>query len=276
VRSSIVPISGEAVAEGDPSALAAREVLRDAGVEVSRIVTIGARGEARIDGVVVHGGSAMAAWEALRAASARTGWHPVVIGDEQGVEAVREGLDAEDAPSVEDVLAEAARLEPERVLGEHRAEHLASGEGEVPHEEWSDEDERITEEGAAEVRFHAGRDVLSGEPLPEVAIALLPTRDGADAPAWLGLGGWNECPSAAEHVALLRRWRERWGAEVVAASGDTIELAVSEPPRDVGAARALAEEQYAYAPDIVDQGTGSIERLAASLVGGRVWFFWWE
>ena len=35
-------------------------------------------------------------------------------------------------------------------------------------------------------------------------------------------------------------------------------------------------EQFAYCPDIVDQGAGTLEALAAVLVNASVWFFWWD
>ncbi|WP_414650247.1 DUF4253 domain-containing protein, partial [Duganella sp.] len=34
--------------------------------------------------------------------------------------------------------------------------------------------------------------------------------------------------------------------------------------------------QYLYCADIVDQGTESIEALAATLLNARVWYFWWD
>ena len=57
---------------------------------------------------------------------------------------------------------------------------------------------------------------------------------------------------------------------------DTIELHVARSPRTRDDALALAYEQYAYCSDIVDQGAGTLEALAAVLVHASVWFFWWD
>ena len=38
----------------------------------------------------------------------------------------------------------------------------------------------------------------------------------------------------------------------------------------------LALEQYAYCPDIVLQGTETVERLAAEILVAQYWFFWWD
>ena len=54
---------------------------------------------------------------------------------------------------------------------------------------------------------------------------------------------------------------------LVAIAGDIVEFAVARPPTTKEAALRLAIEQYAYCYDIVDQGTGTIEVLAASLIG---------
>jgi hypothetical protein len=57
---------------------------------------------------------------------------------------------------------------------------------------------------------------------------------------------------------------------------DTFELHVSRPPSSREAAMELAEEQYGFCSDIVDQGVESLEALAATLFDGHIWFFWWD
>lgn len=268
-------ISGELSRDEDAIDVA-RRALEAAGVPVARFATILERDGAGIPAAVVHGSRAAEAWRALRDAVPRSGRWPVVLGDEAAIALLRGPIEHGSVPSVGEVLRRADAIDAERALGEHRAQHAESGAPE-PHEPWDAEDEALEEErAAAESEVRAGRDVLSGEPLPEVAIALLPTRDGAEAAAWLGFGGWNECPEPAEHVAVMRRWGARFGAELVSIGPDTVEARVQARPRDLDAARALAEEQYAYAPDIVDQGTGSLERLAAALATSQLWYFWWD
>ena len=39
---------------------------------------------------------------------------------------------------------------------------------------------------------------------------------------------------------------------------------------------ALAREQFVYCPDIVYQGTGTLAGLAAALLEGTTWYFWWD
>jgi Domain of unknown function (DUF4253) len=57
---------------------------------------------------------------------------------------------------------------------------------------------------------------------------------------------------------------------------DTIELAVERPIQTREDALAVAHEQYVYCADIVQQGTETIEGLAAALLNAPEWFFWWD
>ncbi len=74
----------------------------------------------------------------------------------------------------------------------------------------------------------------------------------------------------------MKHWHERFGAEVVGMTSSVVEMAVARPPRDRDAALALAKQHYDYCGDIVDQGVGSIEALAAGLLDGTVRYFWWD
>jgi hypothetical protein len=113
-------------------------------------------------------------------------------------------------------------------------------------------------------------------PYPQIVIALCPTSDPADIAAHLKFGGFNDCPAPEVHVAFARRWAERYAAHSVVCTADVLEFRIGRPVATRKDAMRLAMEQYTYCPDIVDQGTETIERLAATLLGGTAWFFWWD
>ena len=119
-------------------------------------------------------------------------------------------------------------------------------------------------------------DVLTQKPLPKVIIALIPTDDWTTIPAHLNWGAWNACPAPEFHVAALRSWRDRYGAELVGLNNDTMDLRVARAPKTRAEAMELAQEQYAYCNDIVDQGVGTMSALAAILMARPWWFFWWD
>jgi hypothetical protein len=119
------------------------------------------------------------------------------------------------------------------------------------------------------------RDVLTGSYLPEVSIVLVPAERSADVAGHLLYGCWNDNPCPAEHVAVLRRWEDEYGARV-ASMGSIVELVVDRPPDTWDAAIELAREMYVYDYDIVLQGTESVNVLASLLVGAPQWYFWWD
>ncbi len=124
--------------------------------------------------------------------------------------------------------------------------------------------------------FRIPYDVLSHEPYEVVWLALVPTVIPWQIPAILRYGAWNDCPEPAVHAAAMKYWRTAYGAEVVGMSSDVVEMKVSRPPRSRDAALRLARQQYAYCYDIVEQGTNTLSNLAACLLDGTAWYFWWD
>jgi hypothetical protein len=120
------------------------------------------------------------------------------------------------------------------------------------------------------------RDVLTGTIKPEVYLGLARIEEPWQLPAELKFGGWNDCPEPEVHCAFHREWRGRFSAEIIGVSGDVVECAVANPPRNRPSALELAWEQYWYCPDIVDQGCETVAALAAKLLNSPYWYFWWD
>ncbi|HEX4125243.1 MAG TPA: DUF4253 domain-containing protein [Tepidisphaeraceae bacterium] len=114
------------------------------------------------------------------------------------------------------------------------------------------------------------------KPLERCELAIVRARHPADLVAYLGFGGFNDCPAPALHVAFLRDWNRRFGAVPAVITHDVIELFVPRPIVDPREAFAVAKDQYDYCGDIVDQGTETVERLARAIWGSPYWFFWWD
>jgi len=124
--------------------------------------------------------------------------------------------------------------------------------------------------------YMSARDILTGQWLPKVAIARCIVDHPWDVAAVMQPGGWNECPPPEVHLAFFKSWYERYGAVVTCISDDVIEMDVPRPPVTPEAAKALAEEQFVYCPDIVLQGVESVASLALALKGSSHWYFWWD
>ncbi len=128
----------------------------------------------------------------------------------------------------------------------------------------------------ASAGLSVAREVLSDRPFDKVYVAVVPTEDWTTIPIHLRWGGWNDCPPPEYHVAALRSWRDRYGAELIGLSHDVMNLRVAERPSTRTEALALSREHYDYCYDIVDQGVGTLSQLAAALMSDDWWYFWWD
>ena len=120
--------------------------------------------------------------------------------------------------------------------------------------------------------------VLNGNPKsPEMIIFEVPTPNPWEVFAYIPFGGWNSCPDSKQLVPVLKYWFEKYGARAIVISRDTIEMIVPECVSGEASVE-LANEQYGFCPDRVDQctKTQTISELAACLSVSRVWYFWWD
>lgn len=192
---------------------------------------------------------------------------PVILGTP---ETAANMLDLREAAPFEEALVELNRLDPDRWIVERLA-RLDSIGIKPPRGSWPDHP-RKSDELASIRSFTGGRSYVE----PEIVVAAVPTADPSLVALHLGFGDWNDCPSPVAHAAIARRWWRQQGAIPVAFAGDIVEYRVAHPITTPEQATAIALEQFAYCPDSVLQGTETMERLAANLIGARFWSFWWD
>lgn len=107
-------------------------------------------------------------------------------------------------------------------------------------------------------------------------IAMVPTSEPWEVGCLLRAQFGNSYIEPHEHAAVWREWYERFGAVPVSITSATVEFVVEDPPTTREAALDLALEHFAYCQDDTEQGVGYIEALAATLLNGRIWHFWWD
>ena len=195
-------------------------------------------------------------------------WTPVIIGGVDDEARLAEA--AESCVMTPGAILEAAdAIDVDELLARWKADNEA-----VVDDEWDPVGEWPAD-ASPNTTLWLPREISTGKPRTTV-VGLVALSDPAEIPAALGWGGWNACPLPEEHVALLRRWSERYGARLFGISGDVVEVSVSSPPQTQAAATQLAHEQFLYCEDIVTQGTETISALAATLLNGTAWNFWWD
>ncbi len=196
----------------------------------------------------------------------RTDCTPVILGNP---ETAAEML-APDRASLGMMPAEPDRIDLDGWI-EQRLANLKQDGIALPRGPWPDAP-GAKNRGLTSVRsLTASRDFF-----PEIVVGLVPTTEPALLAPYLRYGDWNDCPSSAVHATMARRWSNAHGATPLAFAGDVVEYRVARPVATQEQAMALALEQYAYCPDIVLQGTETLERLAAEILGSPYWFFWWD
>lgn len=231
----------------------------------------------------VRGAEISVEWERL--SKLGRGW-PVVVGNDDDLERLAEQYTSNDpnvfpalaanplvpaprAPA--DILKSAASIEFPKDLsqwpGAYRPEDLHAKVGTWP----------IIPPGQSfEPDFSVAFDLSTGRPYDSVHVLFIPTEHSWEIPAYLRWGDWNACPPPEYHIAALRNWHEAYGLELVGINGDRMDTRVTKPPVHRAEALSVATEIYRYCPDIVDQGTETLSALAATMVTGRWWNFWWD
>ncbi len=240
------------------------EKIERAGADASSLGGLFERDGYNVYRLAVDGETAPSVYRKLRHAFRETGYWPLILGGDDDIIYYTQDAFRDDQRSVEAELERARNLDLDEWIDSTIIEEDdVRGE---PDEEFIEGPEGFT--------VHA--DLLTREPWPRVYIGLFPVSDPCELPAFLMFGGWNECPPPHVHCALFKRWAERHGAEPVGITGDTVEMIVEKKPVTEEEALALAREQYAYCPDLVEQGLGNLETLAVTLEKNPLWSFWWD
>lgn len=104
-------------------------------------------------------------------------------------------------------------------------------------------------------------------------LGLFPRSNPYEILALMGTNGWNYDIAPDSIIVWLQALGRDHPFRVTGIGFDWIEGRFF---GDIGDAAALARRFYAFCPDIVDQGTGSVEALAEELRKSRTLYCWWD
>ncbi|MGD9681089.1 MAG: DUF4253 domain-containing protein [Candidatus Obscuribacterales bacterium] len=122
----------------------------------------------------------------------------------------------------------------------------------------------------------SGRWELSRTTNDTTLMVCVPAGEPWHVPAHFYYGDWNDCPAPHIHVSLLKHWHEKFGVHVLSMTPDTLELFVENPIMTREDAMRVAEQQFVYDCDLIHQGGETLSALAGTLLGSRLWQFWWD
>lgn len=104
-------------------------------------------------------------------------------------------------------------------------------------------------------------------------IGVLKTADQFEVLKQVGTDGINYGITNDSLVAIMRKFDRKYWLDLVGASGDWCEFMIQSEP---GSWLEFAKEVYAVCPDVVDQGTETVEALAEHLQASKRLYFWWD
>lgn len=108
---------------------------------------------------------------------------------------------------------------------------------------------------------------------PKDAMAILKTTDQYEVLRAIKTDGINYGITTDSLIGIVKSLDKKYALSLVSAGGDFCEFRIGKDPADW---MDLAKEAYAVCPDIVDQGTGSVEALADELKKRKSLYFWWD
>lgn len=113
-------------------------------------------------------------------------------------------------------------------------------------------------------------------PYDEILILKVPTRKPWEILGYIPMGGYNECPTPDSQIAVAEYWYKKYKAVPTVITANSIEFMIERPPQNFQDAEKLAYEHYLFCNEIINNGLGSIRKLASILKDSTVWSFWWE
>lgn len=107
----------------------------------------------------------------------------------------------------------------------------------------------------------------------EDEIGILKTTDEYEILRVRHTNGYNYDIGPENIVAKLKEWDNRYQLEIIGADLDWFEARFSKTPDNM---TSFAKEVYDFCPDVVDQGTETVEKLAEEMMREKTIYCWWD
>lgn len=104
-------------------------------------------------------------------------------------------------------------------------------------------------------------------------VAIIKTKDQFDILRVKQTDGINYGLDNNAVITQLKKWHEMYPFEITGADLDWMEAEFIQQPKDM---LEFAKEVYKFCPDVVEQGTETVERLAQEMKRSNTLYLWWD
>ncbi|KAF2511443.1 DUF4253 domain-containing protein [Flavobacterium zhairuonense] len=105
------------------------------------------------------------------------------------------------------------------------------------------------------------------------AVAVIKGTDDLDIIRYRKTDGINYDLDNTALVAKISEWKTKYGLVIIGCSRDWVNLEFNKLPSDLD---AFAKEVYAFCPDSIDQGVGSLDNLKEAIKEMNGLWLWWD
>lgn len=85
--------------------------------------------------------------------------------------------------------------------------------------------------------------------------------------------GINYDINSQDVINKLKEWEKKYPFHIIGADYDWVEIEFKELPNDIN---LFTNEVYEFCPDIIDQGSGSVEELSKEIKQTNTLLLWWD
>jgi hypothetical protein len=104
-------------------------------------------------------------------------------------------------------------------------------------------------------------------------IGILKTTDKYSVLKQIATDGINYDITNDSLISIIKSFDKKYSLELIGASGDWCEFIIHNEPKNW---TQFAKEVYKVCPDVVDQGTGTMQALADEMKRTKRLYFWWD
>ncbi|MGH9748892.1 MAG: DUF4253 domain-containing protein [Candidatus Polarisedimenticolia bacterium] len=104
-------------------------------------------------------------------------------------------------------------------------------------------------------------------------VSVLRTTDPFDPLRAVGTNGANYDIGTDAVIERLKKWDAEFGLDLHGAGFDWVDGTFRRPPADMP---GFAREVFEFCPDVVEQGTGTVEALADEMRKSNTLYLWWD